>query len=241
MPQVSKGLVPGTSTHPLAYGCELSGASDIFLYGLSSTAGSGAHGDLGPSPPWWLFSHSFLHPWEEGFPFCPFQITAVTEEVRAREDEGSHKHRPTTLKSQRKPKQGSGRPPWPWSAPSETVQNKPFVVKQEFMTCDYKDPVETLGNIDPGGALSPSVFYSHPLPSPWTRSAWRRELSGSGRPTRFGEELGSSHLRSPLALSPPPAALFFVLPCQAHPPGRYIHGTWYILLQSLPYLCTSHH
>jgi hypothetical protein len=74
-------------------------------------------------------------------PFCPFQITGVTEEVRAEEDRGSHKHRPTALKPGRKPEQDSRRPPWLWSTPSDPAQSKPSTFKQESVNCDCKDPI----------------------------------------------------------------------------------------------------
>lgn len=50
--KIPKGPVVGTGTYnPFAHSCELPGASGILLYGLSDTNVSGAHGDLGPSPP----------------------------------------------------------------------------------------------------------------------------------------------------------------------------------------------
>ncbi|EGV91414.1 hypothetical protein I79_025917 [Cricetulus griseus] len=97
------------------------------------------------------------------------ETTPVTEEVRAKEDKGSHKHRSTALKSQGKPKQGSSsRPPWPRSAPSEPAQDKPFVFKQEFMKRDYNDPVKDMGTsaLEEPCNLDPSVLYSSSSPYP---------------------------------------------------------------------------
>lgn len=92
-------------------------------------------------------------------PFCPFQITDVTEEVRAKEDKYSHKHRPTALKPGRKPEQDSRRPPWPWSTPSEPAQSKPSTFKQESVNCDRKDPIrdDSAASLREPYGLNPSV------------------------------------------------------------------------------------